>query len=217
MGVLVTLRRGADAAPFKAALLRLCGLDAGDLVLCTGYVWEDPNGYSILGDGLLTAIQAGLAGNGVVTVAGKLGDDAKWPYWETKYRDFILGLRAGGIPTTAYIARERNWHAKIALRLDAQGTPMAGIVGSSNLTGPAYRNDYNRWNYEADVLLWVPGSCADGQFDQLTTVSSDPFSAMLLSLSRSASQPDEAERLSTLYDDIFRHDEEGDLLPYLEE
>ena len=194
-------------------LVGLCRFTgAGDLILCTGYVWEDAIGYSVLHDDLLASIGQGIGQSQVRLVAGKFGDDSKWPYWETKYRTFFNRLRQAGINATAFIAPGRNWHAKIALRLDKTGKPIAGIVGSSNLTGPAYREKYSNWNYEADVVLWKPTADLDTYFHGFFQDVKDPFGKMLLQFSHDVEQHGEEEWLGTLYKDVFRTDD-GDLIP----
>lgn|GEM_PF-4702965 len=47
-----------------------------------------------------------------------------------------------------------NWHAKILIVLDDTNTPLAGIIGSSNLTIPAYGEMYSYFNYESDVMIF---------------------------------------------------------------
>lgn len=46
-----------------------------------------------------------------------------------------------------------DFHAKIAMKL-YKGTPIAAIVGSSNLTKPAFNDNYNFFNHEADMFIW---------------------------------------------------------------
>lgn len=217
MGVMITLRRSASESPFKRLLLALCAAPTqGGLLLCSGYVWEElPGGrrYSVSQDGLLAAVKRGLAGGGSVKlVAGKLGDDANWPNWETKYRNFVNSFRSARLPVQAYVASKRNWHAKVAVRFNGSGEPVAAIVGSSNLTGPAYRENYGNWNYESDVLLWKGGSGLDTYFTQAAQGISDSFGKMLLDLADGVEQPDESRWMRTLVDDVLNRD--GGLDPF---
>jgi len=49
-----------------------------------------------------------------------------------------------------------NWHAKIMIILDKDNIPLAGIIGSSNLTKPPYEEKIGYFNYESDVVLYNP-------------------------------------------------------------
>lgn len=95
----------------------------------------------------------------VITVAGKFSSS----FWENYYYNFVMALKAF-FNVDAYVAPSRNWHAKIAIRLDAMGEPIVGLVGSSNLTRPAYGIMSVNWNFEADVLIWTPDSERDKIF-----------------------------------------------------
>jgi hypothetical protein len=132
-------------------LLRLCRTpNGGGLILCSGYIYEPDYGYRILDDELLAAIVEGTSGQLVRTIAGKLQKSGSMD-WLRFYRNFVSALRAAGVQVEALIAPERNWHAKIAVRLSKDGAPVAAIVGSSNLTGPAFGEGRATWNYESDV------------------------------------------------------------------
>src|SRR5437867_1149423 len=157
MPLTITLRRGRESSPFRRQLLRLCRMPTGgDLILSSGYIYEPDRGYSLLDDKLLDAIVEGTAGHTVRTIAGKLQKSGPMDRLQY-YRNFVAALRSAGVQVEALMAPKRNWHAKMAVRLDQTGVPVAAIVGSSNLTGPAYGEGRATWNYEADVTIWVPG------------------------------------------------------------
>jgi hypothetical protein len=154
MPLLITLRRDLNSSPFRRQLERLCAAPGGaDMVLCSGYIWEPDYGYSVLSDDLLRVIAEGIGTNQVMTIAGKF--DSRGPInWLQHYRNFCARLKEAGVRVSAVVAPTRNWHAKIAMRMDATGSPLAAIVGSSNLTGPAYGEGRESWNYECDVTIW---------------------------------------------------------------
>lgn len=205
MPIRITLRTNRDFSPFREMLHRLITLpDADDLILCSGYIWEPgetdkyPN-YKILDDGLLTVLQRGCMDKKIVTIAGKLDER-----WLNFYKNFIRRLRQVGLQVTPYFAPKRNWHAKVAIRLK-NGIPVAGIVGSSNLTGPAYGEDRRNWNFESDVLIW-------NNYPTIDTYLSRPFETDLpfgdiqLVLNPDISQPTEEEQLKRIHANTIEND-----------
>lgn len=152
MPIRITLRTTKEFSPFRVMLQRLIALpDTDSLILCSGYIWEPELGYydySILDDELLTALEIGCQRSEVVTIAGKLEG-----FWLDYYKRFVRRLRGAGLSIKPLVAQRKNWHAKVAIRLKGD-TPVAAIIGSSNLTGPAYGIDRPRWNFESDVLIW---------------------------------------------------------------
>lgn len=178
-------------------LIKLPNTDS--LVLCSGYIWEPEQGYKILDDELLDTIKIGCHGHGITTVAGKLEN-----VWLEYYKNFIRRLRNNGILVKPFFAPKRNWHAKIAIRL-LKDTPVAAIVGSSNLTGPAYGENRENWNFEGDVLIWKSSQKRNSYFSK--PFDSDLlFGDMQLVLDRRVSQPDEQQQLKSIYEDIFKSD-----------
>lgn len=154
MPLLITLRHDLHSSPFRRQLERLCTVPGGaDLVLCSGYIWEPDQGYGVLSDDLLKLLAEGLGHNRLTMIAGKL--DSRGPInWLQFYRNFYTRLKAAGVQVSAVVAPRRNWHAKIAIRMDASDVPLGAVVGSSNLTGPAYGEGRYSWNYECDVTIW---------------------------------------------------------------
>jgi phosphatidylserine/phosphatidylglycerophosphate/cardiolipin synthase-like enzyme len=172
----------------------------GDLLLCSGYIYEPSAGYSLLDDELRDAIVAGTAGATVRTIAGKLEKSGPMD-WLQFYRNFVNGLRTSGVQVQALIAPKRNWHAKVAIRFDRGNTPVAAIVGSSNLTGPAYGENRRNWNYESDVTIWLPSVGLQQYFEQ---PAGDPYEQIAVQLAENVRQPSEAERIKVLLHDIER-------------
>ena len=206
MSIQITLRRNAAFSPFRKQLLEICEIPYhGNLILCSGYIWEN-HSYSVLDDDLLAAIKAGLSGNQIVCIAGKL---AKKPVnWFQHYSDFVAKLKSHGISVTAKVAPKRNWHAKFAIRLDKSDSPVVAMVGSSNLTGPAYVENRNSWNYECDVTMWKDKSMWDASLSEQRTPIEDPFTTMAAILDPdSPKQPTVEERLAKLVEDIYQERE----------
>jgi hypothetical protein len=86
-----------------------------------------------------------------------------------------------------------KWHAKVALLLKG-GAPVAGIVGSSNLTRPAYGLLGPYWNYECDVII-----------DPHEVLRTDTGNASVMQaiLAPEIEQPSEVDRLNELLAEIL--------------
>jgi hypothetical protein len=212
MPVRVTLRTKKDFSPFRVLLKRLIELSDGDtVVLCSGYIQDidrvqSPRAYSLSEDELLDSLKKGCLNGKVLTVAGKLKSyyGTGPSEWELKYASFIRNLRSSGLKVESWSAPEKNWHAKIAIRLKT-GTPIAAIVGSSNLTRPAYGIPnslppiamFANWNFEGDVLIWKDSrynSVFKENIEQVRGIGD-----MVLTLDPEVKQPDEQEQLWNIY------------------
>ena len=211
MPIRVTLRTTRDFSPFREMLHRLITLpDADDLILCSGYIWEPYPGYAydkykILDDELLNKLEIGCRGKNIVTIAGKL--DERWLEF---YKSFVRRLRSHGLNVTPYFAPKRNWHAKIAIRLK-NNIPIAAIIGSSNLTGPAYGEDRYNWNFESDILIWNDYPIIDSYFSKQFEATI-PFGDMQLILNPYIPQANEEQQLRAIYQDTINND--FDELPF---
>jgi len=195
MPVKIVLRKRYDFSPFRRILNLLLQAPLGDTVLlCSGYIWQPSRRYNILNDGLRNAILNGCANGELITVAGKFNPG----YYSNFYHNFINDLRRN-IKVRAYYAPRKNWHAKVALRL-ANNRPVAGIIGSSNLTRPAYGENWRNWNYEADVLIWIPGILTN--YFQQDDIPIEVGKIELI-LNPDIDQPNEESQLQSIYDDIM--------------
>jgi len=197
MPIKIALRKDAEQSPFRRMLEMLLTSPAGDsAILCSGYIWQPNDGrYNVLDDGLRQSILAGCAGGTLTTIAGKFYPD----YYEVYYRNFIEDLRYHGINVVPFYAPKKNWHAKIAIRTNNHH-PVAALVGSSNLTGPAYGIRRN-WNYEADVLIWMDADRQTGFFrdDGMDM----PLGRFELILDPHIEQPSEELQLKGIYADVM--------------
>ena len=198
MPVKIVLRKRYDFSPFRRILNLLLQAPLGDTVLlCSGYIWQPSRRYNILNDGLRNAILNGCANGELITVAGKF-NPGYYRYYSNFYHNFINDLRRN-IKVRAYYAPRKNWHAKVALRL-ANNRPVAGIIGSSNLTRPAYGENWRNWNYEADVLIWIPGILTN--YFQQDDIPIEVGKIELI-LNPDIDQPNEESQLQSIYDDIM--------------
>lgn len=188
------------------------------LLLCSGYISE--GNYSTLmhppHTSFIDAIHKGCSGEGseVVTIAGRF-----FGPWGSRpammYEQFVRRLRSHGIKVTPHAAPRRNWHARVAMKLKDE-TPIAAIIGSSNLTQPAFREDYSGYNHECDVVLWRNDPALDKYFGKeivRSRRSDDPFSPIEVIFNRETGQPDEGQRLEALYREIMGM---GQLEPFVD-
>lgn len=206
MPVRLTLRSNKDFSPFREMLLWLIEAPIGDsMLLCSGYIWEPVSGYKVLDDGLLDSLKRGCVSGKIITVAGKLEQDR----WRNFYRNFVSRIKNSGLSVTPYVAEKHNWHAKIAMRLQGN-VPVAAIIGSSNLTGPAYRKDWKNWNFEGDVLIWGNHPILDKYFRRPFN-SPSRYGDIQLILDPYVEQPNEEDQMLALFKDVM-HSELEDFI-----
>lgn len=196
MGMSITLRTNSHVSHFRRNLLKLIRLPSTDrLLLCSGYISEG-NYYSILDDELFRAIVHGC--NEVTTIAGMFSNYLG--SWEQRYDTFVERLRQSGLAIKSFKIKGGNWHAKIALKLNGD-KPIAGLLGSSNLTGPAYRENRGRFNHEVDILIWenTPSTNKYFRMDMIEKNDMNPLGPIDAILNQDIKQPDENERLMAIY------------------
>lgn len=79
--------------------------------------------------------------------------------WRPQYNAFATALSGikcwcGHGPNVHKIVKplRNKWHAKVFIG-KTNGRPSIGIIGSSNITRPAFGQN-QQWNSEVDVILW---------------------------------------------------------------
>lgn len=202
MPLKITLRQDHSLSYFKHLMRLLLSSPLGDSALiCSGYVSEGPR-YSVLSDGLLDLIDQGCTNGEVTTVAGMFDDRS--PDHFRAYCDFVRRLQS--VKTVhSYRSKRGNWHAKVAIRLN-KGIPVAAIVGSSNLTGPAFGESPYRWNVEADVLLWTPNPAHNDHYRKNPERSEMGIMDVILD-PEVPRQPSEKTQLQKVFDDVMNRDD----------
>lgn len=182
MGVIITLRDSSDTSYFKEIMLEIFNVFSIDEVLiCSGYFQENKpyrdehnnlqiSRYQVTVDknsnheSLLTHLN-GIEKITTVGIKGDPGSD-----WDTSYRNFVQSLRdkLGPNVVKAYADKSGSWHAKEMIML-YQGHAVAGIIGSSNFTRPAYGSFKNQnYNIEADTVIYK--SDVDEEMSHLISV-----------------------------------------------
>ena len=177
----IFLRTNEAVSHFQRILHRLIEVPGqGELILCSGYFCESPSS-SILDAGLLPVI---LRGCSRIECVGAMPAESR------RYRAFVDKIRTTGITIVEHPAT--RWHAKIAIK-SFENRPVAALIGSSNLSRPAYCEPFQAFNYEADVFIWVPeyNRYFPRDYDPRDELS--PVEAIL-----SENQPHEEARLTKL-------------------
>jgi len=166
MGIWITLRQNNEKSYFRDNLLgmisRTQDLNGNRLILASGYFSEYENqAYSICGDNLKQALEnnSKICEIDIIGAKGSI----------KSFNRFCEKIRSLGRERVIPIQLPKNnWHAKIAMILKPtkegkRGTiPVCAIVGSSNLTRPAFGitprpqnvNSDVKFNYECDVLIF---------------------------------------------------------------
>lgn len=157
MGMQFFLRSNQQRSNFRRALNQLMSTRGETLILSTGYISSSLfNDYNH--DDFFHAIRNGfkdLPYTEIIIIGGMFDSNLKNQY---QFEGFIKYLMYLGYKVTYYKPRYLNWHAKIAMKL-INKTPVMAIIGSSNLTAPAY-SEYNythkdyKFNIESDLLIW---------------------------------------------------------------
>jgi hypothetical protein len=208
MGFIVLFRRDRTQSPFREFLHRLIALpQASGLFLSTGFVWDHPSprGYSVSGDALLAEFQKRPALS-VTTVCGMFYRTNQWGNnYLQFYSTFVSRLRAGGVNVSAYAATRGRWHAKVAVAVSG-AQPLAAIVGSSNLTRPAYGVNWANYNNEADVVLWADPAIGTFFLQRLDELRQDgeldAGDFIVGESSQDYPQPSDQERLTSLWEAV---------------
>ncbi len=74
--------------------------------------------------------------------------------WAKRYEKFYKNLtKIKNLTVKKFIVKNKSWHAKVMIGKSTMKEPLITIIGSSNITHPAFDNDIY-FNYESDVLLW---------------------------------------------------------------
>ncbi|UMZ73552.1 hypothetical protein [Natranaerofaba carboxydovora] len=192
MPIALLFRRKKEYSPFRNELLNLIKDSRGDkLLLGYGYIDDRNDKYSIINP-ICSHIEENENLKKVYVIAGNFehnkhttndeecnGDNNKmtgnkcWNCALEKVRNKINErLENKGLDVKIINFNEEidnsfdmsKWHAKVAMKFE-NDEPIAAIIGSSNLTNPAFNPHTDRrfCQFEVDVVIYLPGF--DGIFD----------------------------------------------------
>lgn len=158
MPIAVVLRNSIQVNLFADVLLSAVRLEGiTEILLCSGFFQEGRGKFSASAHRDLARAMTESEAE-VITVGVHNGG------WRHDYESFVNALRAEGASVDSRRMSSYHWHAKVAIVSDGEG-PLAGIIGSSNMTRSAF-GDSAPFNFEADVVLWSVRAEARG-FDVL--------------------------------------------------
>ncbi len=204
MGFGIFLRENERVSYFQRAIVGLIDTPGvSKIVLCSGYVSEGTQ-FSISDELKKTMKRATPGGIREIEIVGGMFRGTYGKVNLAKYRSFINNLRRY-CRTVPHRAINDRWHAKVALGIDSKDEPIAGIVGSSNLTRPAYGEGRRDFNHEADVLIWSQYPEVDRYFHRFLkslTDDTERGGPIVLRLDENFKQIDEKKRLSEIYNMI---------------
>lgn len=182
MGVAIALRKDKKKSFYKNILLDLMNTtDANEIVLCTGYLQSSSKNYNVFidTDSNGNTLRDAILSYKKATIVGVKGDNTNpndlWYNEFKKAADYMKSEKRRQqslVDLKFYYHNSKHWHAKIAIliRNNAAGdlTPIAALVGSSNLTRPAFADGQTPnnmlpvkrvsalgYNLEADTLIYV--------------------------------------------------------------
>ena len=142
------LRTSAKTNVFRDAVISTIGSGHLDEVLiCSGFYQENFQGSHFQVSGEASFAKVCAASKIRLTTVGVHNNT-----WKSSYRDFRDNMKAAGVAINSYYKAGLKWHAKVYIGFRG-GDPLVGIVGSSNLTRPAF-SVTSPFNNECDVYLW---------------------------------------------------------------
>lgn len=159
MGLWITLRQNLEESFFRQHLLNLLSeqIRGNYVILTSGYFYS--RNYEILDHQLLQTIQENDELTDIMVIGAMSGSSAA-------FTDFCQRLdnewEGNVIPKKI---KGNNWHAKIAMKLVSENgmrNPTCAVIGSSNLTRPAYgipddppnNSEFKKFNHECDVVIF---------------------------------------------------------------
>gem|GEM_PF-4156382 len=174
------------------------------VVICSGYFQESYNGssYSILNDGILSTILANPNHCNIeyIIVGGKF-NNATDP-WKLSFNCFLSALKSNRINFKAYINPRGKWHAKISIGIEGN-VPKTILLGSSNISRPAFGEPFADFNYEADIFLLANEPKLESHFNLNDTASQNPLSQIIAELRPEIKQANLEERIQSIANEFL--------------
>ena len=203
--IAISLRTDLNFSYFKRNILSILSYpDFDTVIICSGYFQENAT-YSVTSDDILNTILA----NGNFTNINYLIIGGNFGYgkygmksdWHIQFDNFLKELRKNKIPFKAYLDKRKKWHAKIAIGIE-KNVPKVAIIGSSNLTAPAYSEKHHSFNIECDTTLLMKEKKLENHFNLQSFVTDNPLSPIITEMSPDFNQPGLLERLKALSNEV---------------
>lgn len=172
MGLAISLRTKEDGNYYRQALLGLIEIDNIDAVLLSYPYFQEfkpyknqyktgVSNYSIIDDGLINIFTKKRIKKFVL---GTITSSKNGNEWLTSNKNFVDRINAEILKMKSttkvkykqFVTKknDRLWHAKIAIGF-SHLEPVVFIIGSSNMTRPAFQEKNKDFNYECDVIMWT--------------------------------------------------------------
>ena len=151
MNVAIILRKTHNVNIFRDVMLHSISNNCNsNVLLCSGFFQElfgkqsyqatlEQNFANILATNNINLTNIGIHNN----------------FWLPSFKNFHVNLCNANVNVKSYRIKGNKWHAKIFI-IKFQEHPLLCIIGSSNITRPAF-SDTIPFNYESDVIL-IPDS-----------------------------------------------------------
>lgn len=147
MGIAITLRDQVGVNHFRDLLIGSIRSGAGtSALLCSGFFQEGFRSSYLASKE--THFSKELANSKVALTTVGVHNYG----WFRAYKSFRNNMLAAGVNISCFRSPGMRWHAKVFI-LSSNDQPVFGIIGSSNITRPAFSTT-NPFNRECDVFLW---------------------------------------------------------------
>ena len=208
--IAIALRTDENISYFRRNLISILSYQSfTQVIICSGYFQENYDGgtYQILNNGILSTILANpnYANIEYIIVGGKFSSPTD--KWKISFNKFLSGLKSNRIKFKAFVDPNGKWHAKIAVGIENK-IPKTVLIGSSNMSRPAFDEPYRFFNIEADILLLANESKLKNHFNLEETANQNPLSQIVADLSPGVDQANLESRIRAISDEFFN----GDLL-----
>ncbi len=145
MSLLIIFRKQASINKFQQLVLDIINSGIGEeIIICSGFFQEDKT-YSV---SMENHFKCSICNNNMkITTIGVHNR-----MWKKRYKRFRDNFKLCGIDIKTLLSKNFHWHAKVLI-VKRNDIPIFGIIGSSNMTRPAFGTS-TPFNFEADVVLW---------------------------------------------------------------
>lgn len=160
--VTIFLRKEERINYFRSIILNVFNSDSIDeIIICSGFFQEPSNGEFSASEDLIRNISN--YNQKKIKIVGVHNNQ-----WIKKFDIFCSKLKQNKFIINKFKIKNTKWHAKIMIA-KKNGIPILTIIGSSNITRPAFHNS-SPFNYESDVLFW------DDKNDDTKNIIQETFS-----------------------------------------
>lgn len=150
MSIALIFRNRAKPNLFRKAILSACEIPgATEILICSGFFQNN-----FKGSAYLASQEGSFASKLKKSSAHVITVGVHNASWILAFHNFNTALKSSGVNLSTKLLPHYRWHAKVFIVSTVRG-PVFAAIGSSNFTRNAFSTSLP-FNYEADVLLWVP-------------------------------------------------------------